>query len=121
MKRNAIYKLSAVAIVMLGVVAETGATKPAPGQHIEIVAKRFAYSPSEITVKKGQPVTLVFHSQDVNHGFQSDEFHVKAEIPKHQSAQVTFTPEETGTFGGKCAHFCGAGHGEMQLTIHVTD
>jgi cytochrome c oxidase subunit 2 len=57
----------------------------------------------------------------VNHGFASDEFHVKADIPKHGVAQVTFTPHEDGTFTGKCAHFCGAGHGEMQLTIHVTD
>ena len=71
-------------------------------------------------MKKGEPVTLVFHSQDVNHGFVSDEFHVKADIPKRGTAQVTFTPEEAGDFSGKCAHFCGAGHGRMQLTIHVT-
>ena len=121
MRTSAIYKVCAIAILMLGVAAETGATKPTAGQRINIVAKRFAYEPNEITVRKGQPVTLVFHSQDVNHGFQADEFHVKTEIPKHQTSQVTFTPEEDGTFGGKCAHFCGAGHGEMQLTIHVTD
>lgn len=121
MKKHAILKICAIAILMFGVVAETGATRQTSGQKIDIVAKRFAYQPNEITVKKGQPVTLVFHSQDVNHGFQSEEFHVKAEIPKHETSQVTFTPEEAGTFGGKCAHFCGAGHGEMQLTIHVTD
>ena len=118
---RAIQKLSALAILIVGTVANTSATRPTPGQKIDINAKRFSYEPSEITVKKGQPVTLVFHSQDVNHGFVSDEFHVKADIPKRSVAQVTFTPQEDGTFTGKCAHFCGAGHGQMQLTIHVAD
>lgn len=116
-----IMKWSAVAIVLVGMVAETGASRPTPGQRIDINAKRFSYTPNEITIKKGQPVTLVFHSQDVNHGFASDDFHVKIDIPKKQMAQVTFQPQEAGDFVGKCAHFCGAGHGEMQLTIHVTN
>lgn len=121
MNFKALQKLSAIATLMVGVVANTGATRQTPGQRIDINAKRFSYEPSEITIKKGQPVTLVFHSQDVTHGFVSDEFHVKADIPKRSTAQVTFTPQEDGTFTGKCAHFCGAGHGQMQLTIHVTN
>lgn len=121
MSSRALQKLMAVAILIVGTVANTSATRPTPGQKIDINAKRFSYEPSEITVKKGQPVTLVFHSQDVNHGFVSDEFQVKADIPKKSTAQVAFTPHEDGTFTGKCAHFCGAGHGQMQLTIHVTD
>jgi len=90
-------------------------------QKIDINDKRFAYQPNEITVKKGQPVKLVFHSQDVSHGFVSEEFHVKTDIPKHGVSQVTFTPQEAGDFVGKCAHFCGAGHGDMQLKVHVTE
>ncbi|HEX8924192.1 MAG TPA: cupredoxin domain-containing protein [Terriglobales bacterium] len=121
MKFQALKKISIIAILLAGTVATTSATKPTPGQRININAKRFSYQPNEITVKKGQPVTLVFHSQDVNHGFVSEEFHVRADIPKRSTAQVTFTPQEDGTFTGKCAHFCGAGHGQMQLTIHVTD
>jgi cytochrome c oxidase subunit II len=109
-----------MALSLALIATATGASTPTSGKKIDINAKRFSYQPSEITVKKGEPVTLVFHSQDVNHGFVSDEFHVKADIPKRGTAQVTFTPEEAGDFSGKCAHFCGAGHGQMQLTIHVT-
>jgi cytochrome c oxidase subunit 2 len=117
--RIALYKLGLVVGGMLLLFGQTGATKPASGQRIDIIAKRFRYEPNDITIKKGQPVTLVFHSQDVTHGFVSDDFHVKTDIPKHQTSQVTFTPEQSGDFGGKCAHFCGEGHGGMQLTIHV--
>jgi cytochrome c oxidase subunit 2 len=114
------YKLGLIVVVILVTFGKTGATRPSSGQSIDIIAKRFRYEPNEITVKKGEPVTLVFHSQDVTHGFVSEDFHVKTDIPKGETSQVTFTPEQSGDFGGKCAHFCGEGHGGMQLTIHVS-
>jgi len=36
---------------------------------VEITAKRFAFSPDKITLKKGQTVKLRLHSEDVTHGF----------------------------------------------------
>ncbi len=119
--KTTLYRLGLLVGAMLLLFGQTEATKPASGQRIDIIAKRFKYEPNDITVKKGQPVTLVFHSQDVTHGFVSEDFHVKTDIPKHQTSQVTFTPEQAGDFGGKCAHFCGEGHGGMQLTIHVAE
>ena len=35
---------------------------------IEIVAKRFEFTPADITLKKGVPVVLVLISKDVAHG-----------------------------------------------------
>jgi cytochrome c oxidase subunit 2 len=99
----------------------TSATRTVTPQRIEITAKRFQYQPSEITVKKGAPVTLVFHSQDVEHGFLSEDFGVKTDVPKHGTSEVTFSPDKSGDFVAKCSHFCGAGHGSMQMTIHVQD
>jgi len=43
------------------------------------------------------------------------------EVKKGEATEVKFDPETTGTFEGKCAHFCGKGHGSMTLTVHVTD
>jgi cytochrome c oxidase subunit 2 len=37
-------------------------------RRIEITAKRFSYDPTDITVKKVEPVTLVVKSGDVPHG-----------------------------------------------------
>ena len=52
-------------------------------RRIEIVAKRFTYSPAEINLKKGEPVVLVLHSDDVTHGLKFDELNVQAEVGKN--------------------------------------
>ena len=118
---SAVSKVRVILALTAMMVGGSGASTSSSERRIDINAKRFEYEPNQITLKKGQPVTLVFHSLDVNHGFASEDFHVKADIPKHGTAEVKFTPEQTGDFGGKCAHFCGEGHGRMQLTIHVTE
>jgi cytochrome c oxidase subunit 2 len=90
-------------------------------RRIEIAAKRFQYSPGEITLKKGEPVVLVLHSEDVGHGLKISELNVQTEIGKGASSELAFTPAKTGDFVGHCSHFCGAGHGGMTLTLHVTE
>jgi cytochrome c oxidase subunit 2 len=95
-------------------------TSRAP-QTITIRASRFAFEPNEITAKKGEPVQVIIQSEDVAHGLVVEDLGVRAEVKKGQSATITFTPEATGTFEGKCAHFCGSGHGSMTLTVHVVE
>jgi cytochrome c oxidase subunit II len=92
-----------------------------PPHRIEIVAKRFEFSPAEITLKKGQPVILALTSKDVQHGLKLDAFNQVVKANKGQTSEVQFTPTETGTFTAQCAVFCGAGHGSMKLIVHVTE
>jgi cytochrome c oxidase subunit 2 len=107
-------------ILLCGIVLSPLAADEAP-RTIEITAQRFSFSPNEITLKKGQEVTLVIHSADVSHGLVIEDLGVKTIVKKGQSSEVKFTPSVAGTFGGKCAHFCGKGHGSMKLTVHVTE
>jgi cytochrome c oxidase subunit 2 len=89
-------------------------------RRIDIIAKRFTYEPDVITLKRGEPVVLVMHSSDVTHGLKVDELNVKSEdIKKGKDTEIRFTPEKAGHFIGKCAHFCGKGHGSMTLQIEV--
>lgn len=90
-------------------------------RRIEVMAKKFAFVPSEITVKKGEPVVMVLQSEDVLHGLRFKELNLDTEIRKSAPSELSFTPEKTGTFIGKCSRFCGKGHGEMTLTLHVTE
>jgi cytochrome c oxidase subunit II len=92
-----------------------------PARTISITAQRFSFDPNEITVKKGEPVTLVIQSKDVSHGLVIEDLGVRTIVKKGQSAEVSFTPDTSGTFQGKCAHFCGKGHGSMTMTVHVTE
>jgi cytochrome c oxidase subunit 2 len=91
------------------------------GQRIEIVAKRFDFTPGDITLKKGVPATIVLTSSDVDHGLKFKELNVVVNAKKGQTKEVTFTPDKTGTFVGQCSVFCGSGHGNMKMTLHVTE
>jgi cytochrome c oxidase subunit II len=97
-----------------------GASSAAP-HRVVIVAKRFEFDPSVVTLKKGEPVDLVLQSTDVQHGLKFRELGVEVKAPKGGSGEVQFTPDKTGDFVGQCSVFCGPGHGRMSLTLHVVD
>ena len=86
---------------------------------IEITAKRFEFSPNKITLKKGQTVKLRLHSEDVDHGFFLRPLKLDELIPAGGTDDVTVTPQTAGTFTTICDHFCGANHGNMNMTIVV--
>jgi cytochrome c oxidase subunit II len=102
--------------------AWTASSQDAPPRKVEITAKRFSFQPAEITLKKGEPVVLVFKSEDVTHGIKFQEFNIdETEIKKDASKEINLTPDQVGDFIGHCSHFCGEGHGSMMLTVHVTE
>ena len=86
---------------------------------IDITAKKFAFAPSSITLKKGETVTLRIRSEDVTHGFFSRQLKIDETIEPGKTEEVTVTPQTAGTFTTICDHFCGAGHGNMSMTIVV--
>lgn len=90
-------------------------------QRIEIVAKRFEYTPPEITLKKDVPVVLALTSKDTGHGLKFKGLGIDLKVKKGKTSEVTFTPTQVGTFVGQCSVFCGPGHGSMKMTLHVTE
>jgi cytochrome c oxidase subunit II len=114
-------KFGTITLGALAMTATMLGSEPKPVPHIDITASRFSFEPNEITVKKGDPVTIKVHSTDVTHGLLIKDLGIRTEIKKGQSEDVTVTPETAGTFQGKCAHFCGKGHGSMTITVHVVE
>lgn len=90
-------------------------------QVIKVTAKRFEYSPKEITVKKGVPVVLEFASLDRLHGFNCPGLGIRTDIKPGQVNRLQFVPNKTGTFPFHCDNFCGSGHEGMTGTITVTE
>ncbi len=88
---------------------------------IEIHAKRFSFTPAEITLTKGEKATLSLTSDDVTHGLLIQDLGVNATVPKGKVTKVDVTPQEAGTFHGQCSHFCGVGHASMIFTVQVKD
>jgi cytochrome c oxidase subunit 2 len=112
-------------VLAAALLAPVGSILQAHGQaaprRIEVTAKRFDFTPGEITLKKGEPVVLVLKSADVAHGVRFRELNVTVNAGKGQTSEVTFTPDKVGTFVGHCSVFCGSGHGSMALTLHVVE
>ena len=88
-------------------------------QVIQITAKRFVYTPTDITVKKGVPVVLEFTSLDRLHGFSCPGLGIRTDIPPHKVTRLRFLPQKAGTFPFHCDNFCGSGHEGMAGTITV--
>ena len=87
---------------------------------IRIVAKKFEYTPGEITLQKGVPVVLELTTEDVTMGFFAPDFKVDVEIVPGKAVQVRLVPDKAGTFDFSCNVFCGDGHEDMGGKIHVT-
>jgi len=116
-----IFALTALAAAIGGTgILHTGAAQ-STGRVIEIRAHRFNFTPGDITLKKGETVTLRLYSEDVPHSLVIKELGVNKEVTKNHPEDVTITPDKTGNFRGKCGRFCGSGHGSMALTVHVQD
>ena len=88
---------------------------------IKITAKRFDYTPGNLTLKKGEPVIFELTSTDVLMGFNLPDFNLRADIVPDKVTRVRFVPDKTGTFTFLCDIFCGTRHEEMNGKITVVD
>jgi cytochrome c oxidase subunit 2 len=88
---------------------------------IRIGAKRFDYTPGELTLKKGEPVILEFTSSDVLMGFNLPDFNLRADIIPDKVTRVRFVPDKTGSFTFLCDIFCGTKHEEMNGRLTVVE
>jgi cytochrome c oxidase subunit 2 len=115
--------VAASACILLQQTAIRSSANPMPTdeQIVRISASKFEYKPSEITVKKGVPVTLELVSEDRHHGFKLAEFHLRADIKPGVVEKIRFVPDKAGTFSFFCDVFCGDGHEDMSGTLKVIE
>jgi len=103
-----------------GILDAQGAAKQKTKERvIKIQAKRFVYTPNEITIKKGEAVVLEFTSLDFVHGFNIPDLKIRADLPPGQITRVSIKPEKAGVYDFLCDNFCGSGHEEMSGRIIV--
>ncbi len=98
------------------------AAAPAPEAGVvRIEAKRFAFTPDTVTLKRGVPATLELVSLDRKHGFKVEGLGVRADVVPGAPARLTVTPKKAGTYPFRCDLFCGSGHEGMQGKIVVVE
>ena len=118
--------LAGTALAVSGVagaqVATTDDKAPRPEDRvIKVVAKKFVFVPSEITLKKGQPVVFELTTLDFGHGFKIPELDFRADFVPDVVTTVRLTPSKAGKFEFLCDNFCGSGHEEMDGHLTVED
>lgn len=69
----------------------------------------------------GKTTEIRLESRDVIHSFWVVEFLYKKDMIPGQTNYMTFTPEKTGTFMGKCAELCGEYHSMMLFEVKVVE
>ena len=114
----ALAALTPNATLVRGQEVASAAVQP---QVIEITAKKYEFSPSQVMLKKGQPVILRLTSTDRIHGFMSRALKVDTDIFPGKSTDIAVTPATAGTFMVICDHYCGTGHGNMKMKIAVVE
>ncbi len=99
-------------------------TPPTPASNVvalTIEGGNFKFSPSAFTVKKGQTVTITFHTTDGFHDFVINEFKVRAkQIKSDASETISFVADKAGTF----EYYCSVGQHRamgMKGTLTVTE
>lgn len=108
-----------MALIALALGATARSASAHEPQVINLTAKRFEFSPSEVRLKKGEPVTLRIASADVTHGLYMKALGIDVEIQPGKTTEVNFTPQVAGRFTAICDHFCGAGHAGMHMAFVV--
>ena len=109
-----------VAAALISTLAMAGA-EPPPVQRVDVVAKRYSFTPAEIVLKRGVPAELDITALDFTHGFKVPDLDIRVDLMQGQVTRVTFTPDKAGRFDFLCDNFCGAGHEEMGGRIVVRD
>lgn len=88
---------------------------------VTMVAEMFAFSPDEIRVPAGRPVTFRVTSPDVIHGLHVVGTNVNAMIVPGYVSEFTITFNRPGEYLMVCHEYCGLLHHEMQGSLIVEE
>jgi len=103
--------------MLLGEITPRAQTQTA--RTIVIHARKFAFVPNAITLKKDETVKLVLISDDVHHSLAVRGLGIRSQITPGHPANVVVTPTMVGDFPGACSFYCGSGHRSMVFMVHV--
>jgi cytochrome c oxidase subunit 2 len=89
-------------------------------RRIEVRAQKFEFTPKEIRLKKGEPVTFVLRAEDFPHGFSLPDFKLRRDFVPGMTVEFDFAADKTGKFHFLCDNFCGEGHDTMSGWLFVS-
>jgi cytochrome c oxidase subunit II len=119
--RFPVHLLSATALVFAVSAPGGSFAQSAEPRVIEVVAKRFAFEPSEIEVTVGERVRLSVRTADGVHGLEIKKFNVNKKVPRGgEPITIDFIASTSGEFPILCSEYCGKGHEAMKGKLVVS-
>lgn len=88
---------------------------------LQMVARMWAFQPSEIRLPVGSTVDLYLTSQDIMHGFKIENHNVNLMAIPGAINYMRVTFNEPGTFLFACHEFCGAAHHTMAGRVVIEE
>lgn len=114
-----IFICAGIAILLCGLRSPAQTSGEGHIHEIQVTAKKFEFTPSVITVEKGERVKLTITALDREHGFALPAFGIQERLPKGVPTVIEFDANKTGVFPFHCSVFCGLGHHRMKGTLVV--
>ncbi len=88
-------------------------------QVVQVIAKRFAYEPSDIVVRAGVPIVLEVKSLDFAHGMSFPDLNLRADLVPGKPVRITLPAQPAGMVDFLCDNFCGDDHETMHGRLLV--
>lgn len=87
----------------------------------DVVVSGTAQDPPAITLPVGETISFEVTAADVIHSLYIPKFLFKRDAIPGRTNRFDVTIDETGTYDGKCAEFCGLLHEDMIFTITAVE
>jgi cytochrome c oxidase subunit 2 len=120
-KLSLLLPLAAATAIVSALVVRAADAPAGDEKVIKVVAQKFHYTPAEITIKRGEDVTLEFTSLDFVHGFKVPDLGLRVDLPPGKVTRVHVKADKVGNYDFLCDNFCGSGHEEMNGRIVVVE
>ncbi|MDB4978093.1 MAG: cytochrome c oxidase subunit [Candidatus Peribacteria bacterium] len=88
---------------------------------IDMTVTDWAFSPTAITVKKGEKVVVRLTGIEGDHSMFSQDLGINTPVNAGETVDITIPTDKAGTFAFKCGIPCGPGHKTMVGQIIVTE
>lgn len=117
------WKAVVLAVVLAGSLSVPLIAQDAGSEfhEIKMIAKKYEFDPSVITVKKGEKVRLIITATDRDHGIKIEGYDINQRLKKGVPTMIDFTADKAGEFPFKCSVACGMGHGRMKGKLIVQE
>lgn len=118
-RRGWLRTWAAAALAMVGVRRPARAQEP-EGRHVlTMVARRYAFEPEVLDVRRNDVVNLTITSEDIAHSFTVDAYRIQKRIPPGGSVTFEFRADEAGRFPYYCSMRAESGCADMRGELIV--